>query len=340
MLADKVVKLNNTKVYDQIKKYLTKQSYNSKGTEVAYEGDIRVFFKTVKNKDIEYLTQDDIQITLDDFEDFIQYFYQNKLYENKTINRKVSAVKGLLKYLAAKKLVNDVSYFELVNSLPEKKNSYGIFQLSEVFDLAELALTEKYKAKEKRLLILFALDTCIRQSAILSLKWSAFREVEDRVLVEGVDKGNQEFRQSIAKEFYRELLTIKSDSELVFNGVTKDMIFNLIKRYKKQFNIPDERKLVFHSIRKAGGTFRYRVTGDIFEAKKALNHKSIVTTQIYIEDEDYGALGAVSSKGKLNEELYKEVDHETLVKAIESLSTNQKFMLNMKINELIRNIKE
>ncbi|MDT0160392.1 site-specific integrase [Bacillus sp. AG4(2022)] len=341
MLAENVVRLNSTRVYDQIEKYLTTLGYNSEQTKVAYKHDIELFFGIIKKKEIEYLTEEDVQLTYDDFEDFIEYMHSkvdkqgNRVYVNKTINRKVASVKGLIKYLAAKKLVKDISYLPLIKSLPETKNHHGVLEASEVFRLAELALEERNKGEIKRLLILFGLDTCVRKAALLNLKWTDFIEKEDVVIVKGIDKGNKDFRESISKDFYRELLTIKGESDRVFE-IGIDAVDKMFKRLVKKMNIPEERNIVFHSIKKAGVQFRYRVTGDILEAQRAAKHSRLDTTRIYLEEEDYGALGAVSSNGKVNMDGYKEVSHEILLAAIGKLKKDQQFILNMKIMEVLK----
>lgn len=338
--AEKIVKLDNTKVYDQIEKYLTKHSYNSNGTEIAYRKDIEMFFQLMRNKELPFLSIEDVQLTLDDFEDFIEKLHKaiddegNRVYQNKTINRKVSAIKGCIRYLAGKKIVKDVSFLELIDSLPEAKNHYGVLEAHEVFKMAELALEERQLGKQKRLLILLSLDTCIRKTALLNLKWSNFVEREDGYLLQVVDKGNKDFRQLISKDFYNELLTIKNGTDKVFT-LSSDSVNDMMQRLKVKMEIQPERNIVFHSIRKAGVTYRYRITGDVLEAQRAAGHSRLDTTRIYLEGEDYGALGAVSSKGKLDNELYRKVDHETLLEAIALSKKDLQLILNLKIQEVL-----
>lgn len=345
MIGNNVIKLQNenVKVYDQIQKYLTNHSYNSERTRISYETDIKQFFKIVRDKDINELNIDDIQVTLDDFEDFINVLYNERTkngerkYSNKTINRKVSAVKGLVKYLGAKKLIQDTTYFNLIRSLPEVSNSYGVLSIEEVFQMADLALQEREKGEVKRLAILLAFDICIRQNALLNLKWSDFIERENDVLVKGVDKGNKEFRETISKEFYQELLKIKEpNSEYVFN-ISKKALNESFNRIKKKMNIDPERNITWHSLKKAGVSFRYRLTGnDILEAQRAAKHSRLDTTRLYLQETEYNVpLGGVSNGGKIDTELYKKVDHETLVKAIDDLNKDIKLILNIKLSKII-----
>jgi hypothetical protein len=133
---------------------------------------------------------------------------------------------------------------------------------------------------------------------------------------------------------------LKTDnSDKVFD-ISGRRIDDMMTRLKEKANIASERNIVFHSIRKAGVTYRYRVTGDILEAQRSAGHSNITTTQIYLENEDYGSIGAVSSAGKLDMELYKKVDQETLIKAIEMTKKDFQLILNLKIQELQRNNNE
>lgn len=360
--ATKLSQLENVRILEHINNYFKELNRNNRDyeqyfdgeiskTQQAYETDIRLFFRIIKGKqkgsELEYLSLDDLQITLDDLEEFKRILLDMRnndgkyTYTNKTFNRKLSAVKSFLKSMAKKKidgepLIKDISFITLVTSEKEKDNHYAAFDVGEVFELAEWCWkNERELGDVKRLAVLFSLDTCIRKSAQLRLKWSDFKVREDGVEVRGIDKGNKEFRSIISKDFYDELLTIKKeDSEKVFN-LSSDAIDSMLSRYRKAFNVPEDRRLVWHSIRKTGVTFRFRVTGgDIMEAKRAANHKSITTTQIYLQEEDYGQIGAVSSAGKLNESLYKEVEREILIKAIELCKKDIKLIINMKISEI------
>lgn len=355
--AHKLTELENVKILEHIQGYFKELNRNNRDyeeyyqdqtstTQQAYESDVRLYFRIVKGKnkggELEYLSYDDLQMTLEDLEDFKQQLCDMRnddgkyTYTNKTVNRKLSAIKSFARYMGKKKLIKDISFISLVTSEKEKDNHYGALDINEVFEMAEWARNNERELGEvKRLAILFSLDSCIRKSAMLRLKWSDFKVREDGVEVRGIDKGNKEFRSLISKDFYNELLTIKSDkNDNVFN-ISVDAINSLMTRYRRDFNIPEDRMIVWHSIRKSGVTFRYRLTNDLLEAKRAANHSSITTTQIYLQEEDYGQIGAVSSAGKLNENLYKEVDHETLLKAIAMCKKDMQLILNIKINEVL-----
>lgn len=350
MLAEKVVKLEteSSKIKDHIQRWLDDHGYNSDKTKRDYEADVRIFFKLIKKKEIEYLTLDDVQLEYEDFADFRKILHTSlddkgeKQYSNKTINRKVSAVKGLVKHLAAMKIdgeyiIKDVAYLPLIKSLPESSKSHGILEHSEVLYLAELCLEERFKPHNKRLAILFTYDTCARKSDVLKLKWSDFEVKDDVVIVSGIGKGNKEFRKSISKEFYEEILTLKEDGvESVFQ-LTEKNIDNLMDRLREKANIDPSRSIVYHSIRKSGSVWVYRISGnDIMKAKEVLNHSNVNTTQLYLKASEYSAaIGGISSANGINHNLYKEVDHETLLKAIGELNSDVRLLLNLKIKDMI-----
>jgi hypothetical protein len=72
------------------------------------------------------------------------------------------------------------------------------------------------------------------------------------------------------------------------------------------------------------------------EAKRAAGHSNITTTQIYVKGEDYGMIGAVSSAGKIDKEIYKKVDYDVLLEAIGLCKDDVKLLINLKINEVIK----
>ncbi|MGM7720601.1 tyrosine-type recombinase/integrase [Metabacillus sp. Hm71] len=351
MLANNIVKLNNTEVYDQILRYFKKiedrtdkpEEEKEHHTKKSYMPKIEKFFSIVRpdcKGDLRFLTRKDVQITLEDFEDFIEEMRQSDTYVNKTINLYVTAARGLLDYLHSKKIVKDISYFSQIERLPESNKSHGVLSVEEALKMAELALEEREKGEIKRMLILFSIDTCIRKGALLKLKWSNFREENGVVIIEGVDKGNKEFRKTIAKWFYDEMVSVlKTDnSEYVFN-INNKGIQGMMNRLKEKMNISEDRQIVFHSLRKTGASFTYRLQGnDIMAAKKALNHSNINSTMRYIGDRDHGACGAVSLGKDYDKDAYKKINHEELLKIIDEMPGDYKLYINMKIQELNQNV--
>ena len=336
MNTQKVVQLYDNKLYDDIMIFLNEMGVESEHTQIAYETDIRQFFQLIKGKELEHLTLEDVQLRKNDVEKFKQILLDNGLARS-TINRKISAVRSLLENLKANEWDINTDFFKKVKWLKTQDNKYGVLDVHEVWEMARLARKEREYKDVKYYFILFALDTCLRKQAILQLKWSDFEEVEDGVIVHAIDKGNKEFRQKISKEFYNDLLSIKKEGEERVFPISVDSIDNMVCRLKKIMNIPEERNITFHSIRKAGVTFQYRITGDLTQAMKAAGHSNPIVTMRYLDLRDYGVTGAVSFGNKIDEELYKKVSYEELIKAIENCPKDIQLILNIKLKEIINN---
>jgi integrase len=336
MNTQKVVRLYDNKLYNDIEIFLNEMGVESEHTRKAYETDIRQFFRLIKYKELEHLTLEDVQLRKNDIEKFKQILLDSGEFARSTINRKLSAIRSLLEDLKANEWDINTNFFKKVKWLKTQDNKYGILDIHEVWEMANLAREKEREYKEiKYYFILFALDTCLRKNAILNLKWTDFKGVEDGVIVNAVDKGNKEFRQKISKEFYNELLSIKKEGEERVFPISVDSVNNMVSRLRKLMNIPEERNITFHSIRKAGVTFQYRITGDITQAMRAAGHANPIVTMRYLDMRDYGVTGAVSFGNKIDEELYKKVSHEELLKAIENCPKDMQLILNIKLKEII-----
>lgn len=309
----------------------------NEGTGKEYYRDIISFMDAVFEKDINSITFDDIkEIGREDIISF-QRSEIEKGFSNKSINRKISTVKRFLMYLEGEGYIGGTSYFNNVNSLPtNNRNRYGAFTMDEVYRAADLIMEKEKEFKlVKKHLILLSVDTGLRKDALLNLKWTDFEEKEETVQIKHVDKGNKDYRPHIEKWRYEELLEIKEeDKEYVFN-ISSSTIQGMMNRLKTWMDIPKERNIVFHSFRKAGVTHVYKMTGDLIAAQKFANHSSPDTTTLYIETDSLGAIGAISNGGNIDQELYKKVDDDMLRQAIESMTKDEIYRLNIRIGKIM-----
>jgi integrase len=352
--ASKLGKLENVQIMEHIQNYFNELNRKNRdyvektknATQIAYETDIRLFFHLIRSKskgaELEYLSLDDISITQDDFEEYIDALYnlkdvkgENK-YVIKTINKKVAALKSFIRYMKKKKVIDtDISYLELIKGEKERDVHYGVFTYDEVMKLSELALEERNKGLQKKMLILFDFKTGLRISEILNLKWSDFYLKNDNdVVVKGIGKGNKEFEIKITRELYDDLQVLNLGQQNVFD-ISARRVGDMIERLTDKMELPKSRKLVFHSIRKAFGTLVWESSGDIEIARRALRHSDCKTTQIYLGTGAYEMNDAICSIEKIEENLFMNVSHEELVEAISSCSNNIKLILNMKLQELL-----
>jgi integrase len=296
-----------------------------------------------KGSELEYLNMRDISITQEDFESYIETLCSLKdkdgknLYVNKTINKKIASLKGLVRYLKKKKVIEtDISYLELIKGEQVRKNSYGVLEVHEVIEMSELCLQERNKGVIKKNLILFAFKTGLRLSENLDLTWNSFIKKGQEIFVKGIGKGNKPFEIKIPNETYEELQTLNKGQNKVFD-ISDRRVVDLMDNLRTKMNMQPERQIVFHSIRKAAGTLVYRTTGDILSAMRFLRHENVTTTQIYLGANDYEVNDIIFSADKINDSLYKQVSNEELLEAIDNLPKNMKLILNLKIQELLNN---
>lgn len=341
MYAEKVLKLNQNEVYEEIdkfldRKYLISQSDN---TRTAYETDIRQFFNflTKGKKEIEHLTIEDVQLGQDDIEDYQLYLVKLNEYANSTINRKIAPIRELYKRFERKQIVLNTSMFKDIKSLKENDKSYGIFSVEEVYQVLDYVTNRKNgrKKKIKYHLIRFAIETRARLDECLSLNWTDFEVRGESVVIHLIAKGNKDFKPSVARWFYEELLEIKEEGiGKVFN-ISKNGVQEMMADIVKGLDLPKERNLTFHSWRKTGSSFIFNFTKDLEYTRKALNHSNINTTQRYIQGVDYGIHGMFSMQKDYDQDLYKKVSLEQLIEAVESLDAAEKMRINMKLSEIV-----
>lgn len=343
VLSEKVVELHDRNLETSIVQFLKQKKQRNKNTYKNYCNDIEQFFKIVFDKHYKYVTHNEFNseaTSLDGIMKYYDHLYELKndngerLYANSTINRKQASVKSLLKFLKIKKVYhNDLSELELISNLPKETKSIEVVSFETAMQYAEwFRANERFKREEKYLIVKLAIDSGLRASELLVLKWSQFTIEEGSVLMSGYGKGNKKWIERISIPFFKELETLKSDSEQVFSLTYSDLS-KMMLRAKKALGHED-RAISFHSFKKCAVSSVYKLTGDILEAQRKGRHESLDTTRIYLENEDYGISGIVSLGDEVDHDLYKRVDKRTLVKAMGMMNKDFLFILNSKIKEL------
>lgn len=340
----KIVEMKSDLIVDAVEQFLRQKKQRNSNTYRNYLVDIEHFFKTVFNKEYQYVSISEFNAGNTDLDGLMTYFDDlfdlvnengKRVFSNSTINRKQASIKSFLKFMKIKKMYfHDLSDLSEIKNLPKSTVNVAHLSFHSAMEYAEwFRDNEKNKSLEKYLIAKMAIDTGLRASELLNLKWSQFTLEDEYVLLEGVGKGNKKWNEKISHEFYNELLALKSDEDNIFSLKYNDLV-RMMNRAK--IALGDKNKAIsFHSFKKCAVTNAYRITGgDILEAKRKGRHSSLDTTGIYLEAEDYGMTGFISLGNNVEDDLYKKVDNETLVAAIELLGKDFKFILNQKIKTL------
>lgn len=319
-----------TRVGKAIESFLEEKGKRSKDTETAYRGDITLFLSSVYGKSIDTITAEELELLdYDSFKEFLNSFYNIK--SNAAINRYASCIKSMYRELNIHKVIKtDLSMFDLYKAIPNTPDSYEAIPMEVAEQYVEATRFEKFKKEEKKMIIKVAIETGLRLSEILSLKWTQFKLDGDRVYLTGIGKGNKKYTEVVSRVFYNELLEIKADGQTKVFTLTKKNVTDLMSRLKAHLK-HENRNYTFHSFKKTAVSNTYKVTGSITDAQQKGKHTNVVTTQLYLEEQETKMTGFYSLEGKINHNLYKEVSHDRLLQALQEMNKELLFSLNLKL---------
>jgi integrase len=294
---EKVTELKSYEVFQDIESFFDEfdQKNNDKrqnrvsknvksSTRISYEKNIKEFFNIVLNKEIEYLTEDDLKIIKK--RDVIAYrkTLQENGNSNSTVNQKMASIKSCMKFLNGEYEINP-AVFEL-KRLDEVTQHYGVMNQTEAEQFAEVALSEREKPFLKRMLILVAVRTSFRIDELLNLRWNNFEEVDGVWKVSVLGKRGKLVSNAISAKLYNELLKLKeinkqtkwdSDDEIIFQ-ISEKAVNKMMDRLREKLEVDPSRNLVFHSFRKVAINWEMNTSGDVRKAAQQGNHSSIETT--------------------------------------------------------------
>lgn len=327
--GSKVTEIHDQKVYNDFQHFLRDKKTHSDNTRRAYERDIKDFFEGFLNKDMRYLTENDLIIDKKLILNYRAFLEESGEYQNSTINRKVRALKSLFDTLSSYgyKEIN-INSFLKIRELPKRAKSYGVLTPEEAFLLADIARSNEREKKEiKYFLINTAIRSSLRISDLLALKWDDFKIKDDLVLIEIYEeKTDKETAKPLVREFYDKLLTIKTDkTERVFN-IDKDAVGKMMKRITKKMGIDEKRNIKFHSFRNVGINFVLDVTGDIKAAAAQGNHSNINTTyNSYLDrTKNFDNMAGVLMDREMDQSILEKLSKDELMNLINKLSFSSK----------------
>jgi integrase len=336
--VEKVTQLHINRVYDGIKIFFDDIEEFSHNTRTTYERHIKDFFMFLKSKELQFLTESDLDIVKNDVLKFRKNLVKSEKYANRTINQKVAAVKSLYVSLKSNKFNVDPSAFESIRDLPEKQNHRGTLTAEEAQRMADLArTTERQLKEEKYFLIMTAIRTSIRLGALLKLEWSDIKEKETCYIVEVYDKGNKLDEKPITKEFYKQLSLLKQEGRERVFYLSKDAVNDMMGRLRELMGFEEERNITFHSFKNVGVNYVLDVTNDPEKARQQGNHSSIQTTYKYYVDKnkDYSQMAGMLMDNQMDISMLEEYSKEQIIEAIIKCSQKTQIEVLDKLSQTV-----
>lgn len=337
-------------VADVITTFLNRHKHDSKDTAKCYKTDIVQFFQIMTGKELSILTEDDLHFKLADLEEY-QLTLAETNYSNTSVNRKINSIRSLFRYLKANGFKIDLSGFEAVKALDDDTEHYGTFNLDEIGKMVDFALTEE-KGEDKALLIQVAFLTSFRQKELLTLTWDKIQKIDGVWVVSVKAKGNKWCHMPIPDDLYDNLCALRDSNgdkyniidsngniyidNKVFHLQTKTVV-SMMQRYIKKLNLDPEnnRKLCFHSIKKAGIREVYIITnGDILAVAQQGHHSSFATTlKYYLElQRDYSKMANLKIGQQADLSVLDNLSQEDFIRIIHKCSRETQFEIINKIN--------
>ncbi len=131
-------------------------------------------------------------------------------------------------------------------------------------------------------------ETGVRIGEAVRLRWIDL-DVQRKTVTVQPEKGSNPRIFNISENLCRMLNGLRKKNDFIFGNPNPDEIRKQFiiqrKRAAQKLNNPRIRKISFHSIRHWKGTMEYHRTKDPWYVKKLLGHKSLKTTEVYINIE-------------------------------------------------------
>lgn len=331
-MENNVIQLNvkdDKNVWNCIKTFLDRAEQNSKNTRITYEHAIRDFFRTMKNKELEYLVEDDLIFTKPQIETY--QVNLRKKFKSTTVNNRISALKKCYKKLEDYGFGVEASWFELDRYKEFDKEKYDAMAHHEVIQTINL-VSKTREGNQKSLLIRLAYSTAFRRESLLNLKWTDISNRDGFWMVKTLGKGNKWDYKKISNDLYEELMKRKEKvgGEKIFT-LTKKTINKMMDYIRSEINF-GSRNIAFHSYRKSSIEEVALLTNyDIKAMQRQGNHSSAnITLDTYMSDKSFDDLVIVDINYHVPVEKFDEMSKEELVNLIKSADRNTQIKLLQK----------
>jgi Site-specific recombinase XerD len=338
--------------FDDIQSFLNE--YTSHKTKNEYRRDIEQFFKFIHNINIKNLKHEHIYTAANKeplqrkhivaYREYLLNIPNEKGKVNSagTINRKISTLRNLYKYLEKECGYRVNPEIFNIDPLVYNPKKYDVIKKDDVRKIADLALKLRY-GNQLHVFIYLATVTSIRVNALL--KTTKDDIVKDYFtnfyLVKTIDKRGQLRHCPIEKWLYDKIEDLFNEhrDNLLFPNLTTDYINKSIKKLKQQAGLPDHLRIVTHSLRKVAPTYEMKTVGNVKNGMAQTGHKSVQTfLDTYVEDVvDYNQLAGIRMFREIDESVFEIVDKSDILQFLKKINSVAYEQLAYAIKEYIEN---
>jgi integrase/recombinase XerC len=267
--------------------YLKFQKHYSGHTVISYENDLRAFATYLQQQ---YETADTALVKPGMIRSWLASLKEAD-YTAKSINRKISSLKSLFKYLLRKELVVTSPMTGIVAPKIAKRLPQFVEQdqLQTLFQHVEFP--DNWKGKTDRLLIQLLYETGMRQSELIGLKERNVDGYQSQIKVLG--KGSKERlipvqpalmknmqgyiadKQGLGVAVNHDILLVKENG----SPLTPSVVYQTVRKYLSLITTIEKRSP--HILRHSFATHLSNSGADINAVKELLGHSSLAATQVY-----------------------------------------------------------
>ena len=269
---------------DSYLRFLIVEKGLSQNTLSAYKQDIKSFLSWLNDRSISLS-----EISLVIAENFIKQLTNDKKSPS-SINRKISALKGLYRFLIEAKVVDSNPFADVILKTKHPNIPKSISEL-DVASLLEVPDIHTFIGKRDKAMLELLYATGMRISELINIEYSNFDFERYTVKVRG--KGSKErlipYGPEAAKAIndfiaFRRKNHLKLNSRSFFinssgSKITRQAFWHRLKKYLVKIGL--SKNISPHSLRHAFATHLLNNGADLRSVQMLLGHSDISTTQIY-----------------------------------------------------------
>ncbi len=284
---------STNKLVNAFLEYLSYEKKYSVNTVVAYRKDLTSFVDFLLT---EYDQENLLEVNYSQIRSWIVSLVELKV-SNRTVNRKVSALKSFYKFLQKTNQIqtNPLAKHKSLKVQSKVQVPFNQQEINKVINLIEVK--EDFVALRDKLIVEFFYSTGIRRNELINIKEKDINVFDKTIKVLG--KRNKERFVPLlgsVKETLKKYLALKKDIpnkvEFLFitekgNKIYETLVYRIINSYFG--SVSTKQKKSPHILRHSFATHLLNEGADLNSVKELLGHSSLASTQVYT----YNSLDAI-----------------------------------------------